>query len=175
MEFCLGAEGGFSENLATLALNDLSFMLFDPNGPRARKALGPLLGMFGACIHWPSQLLRVFQKATILAFCKIWRALRHRFLCSPWTAACIFDPSIRYSTRQNEATTYWNYPPCHVDPWVGEPLRNVLCEKVEDLVEEDLRSFVWTLFERCMVTSTFVEKTFAPMTQFTSEPRSRVS
>ena len=59
--------------------------------------------------------------------------------------------------------------------WVGEPLRNVLCEKVEDLVEEDLRSFVWTLFERCMVTSTFVEKTFAPMTQFTSEPRPRVS
>jgi len=54
-------------------------------------------------------------------------------------------------------------------------LRNVLCSKVEDLVEDDLQSFVWTLFERCMVTSTFVEKAFDPMTQLTSEPRSRVS
>ena len=51
----------------------------------------------------------------------------------------------------------------------------MLCSKVEDLLADDLQSFVSTLFERCMVTSTFVEKTFAPMTQFTSEPRSRVS
>ena len=175
LEFCPGADGVFSENLATLALNDLSFMLFDPNGPRARKALGPLLAMFGACIHWPIQLLRVFQKATILAFCKIWRALRHRFLCSPWTVACIFDPTLRYDTRKSEATKYRNSPPCSVDPWVGEPLLNELCSNVEDLLDDDLQTFVWALFKRRMVTSTFVEKTFAPMTKFTSEPRSRVS
>ena len=118
-------------------------MLFEANGPRGRKGLGPLLAMFGASIHWPEKLLRVFQKSAILAFCKIWRALRHRFLCSPWTGACIFDPTIRYSTRQSEATKYWNDPPCHVDPWVGEPLRNVLCSEVEDVLEDALRSFVW--------------------------------
>ena len=121
VDFCVGPEGRFSENLATLVLNDLSSMLFEANGPRARKGLGPLLAMFGTSINWPAKLLRVFQKSNILAFCKIWRALRHRFLCSPWTVVCIFDPSIRYRTRQNEATTYWNYAPCHVDPWVGEP------------------------------------------------------
>ena len=51
VDFCLGPEGRFSENLATLALNDLSSMLFEANGPRARKDLGPLLAMFGTSIH----------------------------------------------------------------------------------------------------------------------------
>ncbi len=77
VDFCPGAEYRFPTSPATLALNALSFMLFEPNGPRGRKGLGPLLAMFGACIHWSESLLRVFRKTTILAFFTIWRALRH--------------------------------------------------------------------------------------------------
>ena len=52
---------------------------------------------------------------------------------------------------------------------------NELCSEVEDLLENGLQTFVWALLSRCMVTSTSVEKTFAPMTQFTFEPGPRVS
>ena len=70
LEFCPGAEGLFSENPATLALNDLSFMLFEPNGPRGWKGLGPLFGMVGACIHWPDQLCDYSRKRPFLRSAK---------------------------------------------------------------------------------------------------------
>ena len=99
LELCPAVKGKFPENPASVALRGLAMMLFEPNSLRGRKLLAPLLAMFGACIHWPEQLLRLFQKSSTLAFCKIWRALRHRFLCSPWVAACIFRPNLDSDAR----------------------------------------------------------------------------
>ena len=129
--------------------------------------------MFGAIILWPEQLMRVFQKCCILCYCKIWRQLRHRVLCNPWLASCIFNPDVEHDTKLNEANKYWNALACSLDPWICKPLVEELCIEVNDLMEQNLQTFVWTLFSRTMVTSTFVEKAFAPVIAFTCDPQSR--
>ena len=173
MDFCPGADGKFNRNPAAMALNDLSIMLFRPNSDKGSDLLKPLRAVFGASVHWPEQLVRVFQKSCIQAYCKIWRQLRHRFLCYPWIASCIFNPDIDHHTKLNAAQKYWNAKVCSIDAWIGKPLREELCSDAESLLDEGLQTFVWTLFSRGMVTSTFIERTFAPMTRFTTEPSSR--
>ena len=134
-----------------------------------------MIDMFGATIQWPEQLVRVVQKSHILAFCKMWRQLRHRFLGNPWMAAYIFEPGVDYDTLLGRASAFWNHLRCRFDFYVSLPLIDELCTEAADLLDEDLSRFVWTLFSRCMVTSTFVEKTFAPMTSATNDPHSTVS
>ena len=76
LDFCPGLSGS-SKNPATSCLSDIATVLFEPNSSRGKELLEPLLEMFGASIQWPEQLVRVFMKSHILAFCKIWRQLRH--------------------------------------------------------------------------------------------------
>ena len=111
-DFCPRADGKIRKNPATEVLSELACMLFDPNG-QGRPFLRPLHAYAGASIHWSEQVHRVLQKCLVLAMCRIWRQLVHRFLCSPWTLACIFDPSETVETRTREAQTFWRKPKMH--------------------------------------------------------------
>ena len=82
MEFCPGPSGEIRKSPASQALSYLAAMLFEPHGS-GKALLQPVQTMFGATIHWPPQLLRVFQKAVVTAFSKVWRQFVHRFLCYP--------------------------------------------------------------------------------------------
>ena len=62
---------------------------------------------------------------------------------------------------------------CCVDAWCGQPLRGPICKSWSDLFDADLRQFMTAMFSRCVLTSTFIEKCFAPLTTFTSVPRAR--
>ena len=169
LDFCPGCP---QDNPATKALRELSLMIFDPNGRQA--TLAPLMAAFGATVHWPEKLLNMYQKSCILAFCKIWRNLVHRFLCYPWEAACIFHTGVDRATRHAESVKFWNAG-CRIDAWAGEALRYELCDEPEDLMDEDIQEFMFTMFQRCMVTSTYGERIFATLTQLTSTPRARPS
>ena len=100
MDFCPASDRKFGKSPASQALNDLATMLFEPNSPRGQELLNPMITMFGPTILWPEQVVRVFQKSCILAYCKIWRQLRHRFLCYPWLASCIFMEKKQRSQRK---------------------------------------------------------------------------
>ena len=62
---------------------------------------------------------------------------------------------------------------CCVDAWCGQPLRGPICKSWSGLFEADLRQFMTAMFSRCVLTSTFIEKCFAPLTTFTRVPRAR--
>ena len=62
---------------------------------------------------------------------------------------------------------------CCVDAWCGQPLRGPICKSWSGLFEADLLQFMTAMFSRCVLTSTFIEKCFAPLTTFTSVPRAR--
>lgn len=170
IDFCPGPACEIKENPASKALTGLAIMLFDPNG-QGKTLVQPLLSMFGGTVHWPMQVLRVYQKSLLTAFGKVWRQLVHRFLCYPWAASCIFDPAVALESRKAAAQAFWNA--VEIDKWIGEPLRQCLCERWEDLLEDDLQDFVHTMFTRCMAVSTYAEKLFSPLTQWTTNPRSR--
>jgi len=157
-----------------IALSELALLLFTPNGA-GRSLLLPLFHCYGATLHWPEQLMRIFQRVAVRAFCRLWRELHHKFGAYPWRAAHIFHPEVDLEVRRTGAQTFWHAPRCQVDPWMGVPLLGELCQTVADLFEDDLQEFVHTLFQRCLATSTFVERVFAPMTRWTCTPRARFS
>ena len=99
----------------------------------------------------------------------------HRFLCYPWAVASLFDHGTSDQDKKAEAERFWNTPQECIDPWMGVPLRTNLCDSWEDLLNVDLQEFVWTMFRRGLVSSVFVERVFAPMTQWTSNPKARLS
>ena len=162
-----------TRNPVSKALDELAIMIFEPNSERGKLLLLPLLEMYGASIQWPENVTTVYQKVITLAFCKLWRQLRHRFLCNPWLAACIFDPELDAEVKRKENHRYWSRRSCFLDPWIGVPLQHEICDEEEDMLEDGLQRFVWTLFNRAMPTSTFIERTFRFMTGFTSQPQSR--
>ena len=147
-DFCPGPGGEIKTNPASQALTDLAKLLFDPHGEGYVLAQ-PLMTMFGRTLDWTSQLVLVFQKSVLLAFCKVWRQMVHRFLCYPWRVACVFDPDQDVETREQCARTFSHAPDCEIDPWMGVPLRTNLATEVPELLSESLREFVWTMFERC--------------------------
>jgi hypothetical protein len=155
------------------ALRDLSSMLFDPNGA-GRLLLGPLVSYFGAPVHWPEELLRIFQKENVRAFCKIWRSLYHHFRRQPWLVAEAFHPAARPDARQDVLGHFCNARDCCRDPWLGRPLHATTSGQVHELLEPRRFDFVQTMYLRCMVTSTFAERIFAPLTRWTSARQARV-
>ena len=161
-------------NPAKEAMQELSLMMFDPNGAgSAHVAL--LKAAFGATVHWSQKLMDTYQKACILCYSKCYRSFIHRFDCFPWKAASIFEPSVSPATKLTASINFWNAPRCQIDPWTGDPLRDVLCRTREDLFDTDLQDFVYNFFLRCMVTSTFGERIFSNLTQWTTEPKARPS
>ena len=162
----------FKTSPAFKALSKFAKMLFDPNGA-GRHLMQPLYTSHGSTVHWPEKLLRTFQKAVLIGFCKLWRELYHRFACYPWRAACIFHPGVQQAIKEEEGQIFWTAPLCHVDPGVGIPIRTALCQELQDLYKDPLQEFIGTMYSRSMATSTFVERIFAPMTAWTSADRSR--
>ena len=170
--FCPGCTQSNDSNPAKKALKDVALMIFDPNG-EASVLIAPLKAAFGATVNWSVKLLDTYQKSCILGYCRLWRSFIHTFKCFPWQAACIFDPSAAPVARETASKDFWNAPPCHIDPFLGDPLRNELCHERTDLFEKSLQDFVYALLMRCMITSTFGERIFAHLTQWTGVPRSR--
>ena len=86
----------------------------------------------------------------------------------------MFHPDLSMEAVSDQAQLFWGRKACSRDPWMGEPLRTILCETWQDLLKAPLQRFLRTMFERSMLTSTFAERIFAPLTQWTSQPKSRL-
>ena len=159
-------------NPAMPALTAIAKMIFDPNG-LGMSFLGPIYFFFGATVHWPEHVLASLQRELVVAFCKLWRYLFHTFMRNPWSLAKVFNTEVPMAERESAAREFWEMEACCVDAWCGQPLRGPICTSWKDLFEADLLQFMTAMFSRCVLTSTFIEKCFAPLTTFTSVPRAR--
>ena len=171
-DFCTGADQ-VEENVTTKALGSFAKMIFDPNGA-GRCLLVCLIAHFGAPVHWPGLLMRIFQRTVIVAFCKIWRSLFRHFRRYPYLLAEGFHPGLDLASRRASLRKFKDARECCKDPWMGRPLDRT-CSTVEDLLDEDMQEYVRTMFLRCMITSTFAERMFAPLTKWTNQKQSRLS
>ena len=161
-------------NPAVKALKDLSNQIFDPNGA-GRPLLGPLVGHFGATVHWTGELLRTFQRAVVRAFCKVWRSLFHHFRRNPWLLAEAFCPTTCDAARRDVGQRFCDARDCCRDPWMGRALYAMITGHVQEMFEAGLFEFVQTMYSRCMLTSTFAERIFAPLTRWTNQRSPRAS
>ena len=158
-------------NPALKALADLSAMLLCPN-TAGKELIGPLYGYYGATVHWPSGVLQMFQKSTLAAYCKLYRSLFRVFKRHPWKLMQMLTATAAEKKRE-AAKSFWDAADCCRDDWVGKPLRAEICATWEDLLRPELLEFLIAFYGRCVPTSTFVERLFAPLTQWTSEPRAK--
>ena len=92
---------------------------------------------------------------------------------NPWPLAKVFNTEVPMAERERGAREFWDMRACCVDAWCGQPLRGPICESWRGLFEADLHEFMRAMFSRCVLTSTFIEKCFAPLTTFTGAFRSR--
>ena len=159
-------------NPAILALTAIAKIMFDPNGS-GKSFLGPIYFFFGGTVQWPERVLANLQRELVVAFCKLWRSLFHTFKRNPWPLAKVFNTETPMAEREKGARELWDMKACCVDAWCGQPLRGSICESWRSLFEPHLHDFMRAMFLRCVLTSTFIEKCFAPLTTFTAAFRSR--
>jgi hypothetical protein len=104
----------------------------------------------------------------VIAFCRTWRLLFYPFQFYPWLLAPIFDPAVSDHVKQECMRTFLAIPrgSNKLDPGLGRKLRE-LVKTVDDLMDPTLHDFLRVLFERIVVTSTFVERIFKDLTSWT--------
>ena len=78
-----------------------------------------------------------------------------------WALATAFDPAASESEQMQCIERFPRLPKDskRLDPGLGRRLRDMV-ECAADLFEPELRSFMQCLFERIVVTSTYVERVF---------------
>ena len=168
LNFCHGCP---DKSPVVVALCQLCKMVFDPNG---QECLAPLLTTFGYTVHWPVKLVNIYQKSCLMAYCKLWRELWHRFCGQPWDSARIWHPDVEETVRVEARDELWRAPQCHTDVYVSQPVRGS-CKTPEELTEPTNSNFMYALFKRCMATSTFGERLFATLAQLTRPNQGRKS
>ena len=164
-EFCRGPDS----NPAGKLLTAVGQIMFDPDGA-GRPHLRLLHARFGPTVAiWPLALMKELHMACVRTFSRSWRLLLHHFQQYPWRLAPIFDPDVEEEEQRRCAEAFIAIPKGskQLDPGCGRKLRE-LVETAEDLFADPLYTFMSVLFERVVVTSTFVERLFKDLTNWTS-------
>ena len=164
-EFCRGPDS----NPAAKLLTAIGQIMFNPDGA-GRPHLRLLHARFGrSVVDWPLALLKELHIACVRSFARLWRLLFHHFQQYPWLLVPAFDPDVDEEQRRECAEAFIAIPKGskRLDPGCGRKLRE-LVETVDDLFQDPLRKFMTVLFQRVVVTSTFVERLFKDLTCWTN-------
>ena len=162
-EFCRGGRRSPSGKLMVT----LSSMLMAPE-TSGRKELELLFLRYGqTVVQWPLALLVALQISGVLVLSRIWRLCVYHFDGMPWAISSIFDPDVPYEDQLAAARKFIAYPKGskRLDPGFGRKLRD-LVEDATDLFEPRLHRFCQALFERVVVTSTYIERQFKDLTHW---------
>jgi hypothetical protein len=160
-----------STNPARACISRLSMMLYDSNGAGAQYLL-PLFGILGENIpEWPARVLLLARKMLITCICQLWRTLVLIWNVYPWLLAFALDPSYTEDQRREAWTRFLEASDCCLDAGLGKQLRAYLSKLESSQLADlpNLETFLRTLFERGVVTSTFVERIFGKFTQWTKK------
>jgi len=163
-----------AKNIAAMVLTDLARLLFDPDGVGAQLA-APLLNYLRVpSSFWPPDVLHSYQHSCLIAFTKLWRSLWYAWQVYPWKLVPAYNRELPMATRRACGEALFATAagqPCGLDPYLTKPLVSSLCADVDGLFEEQLEDFLHALISRCVPTSTFVERIFAPLTRATRKPQ----
>ena len=164
-EFCRGIQN----NPVAAILNALGAMLFDPDGA-GEEALRLVHFKHGAdSSEWPQALLEELQASAVIAFCLAWRYMFFPFLLYPWPLAVVFDPLSTAEVVDTAIANFLRIPKGskRLDPGLGRKVRE-LVNTPEQLKAGSLHTTLRMMFERIVITSTFVERLFKTLTAWTA-------
>ena len=167
-EFCRGPE----QNPVATILDALGSIIFDPDH-EGRKNLRLLHFRYGSSSsQWPPDLLQELHMTCVVAFARLWRLMFVFFLCYPWKLARIFDDMSTPEQVRECLDAFLALPKgsSFLDPGLGRKLREIVNSSADLLDNKTLFLMLKTMFLRVVVTSTFVERVFRDLTNWTSRP-----
>ena len=155
LEFCDSARSPAAAELKDLA------ELLDSEHPR----WSPLWATM--CGPWSPELFGEAQAAVVSTLCEVWRRLWRAFRRWPWRLAAVCEPA-RSDEAEGAAEDFLQASDCCLDAGFGKRLREAIGESgVGGLQDALLQDFMLSMFSRCVVTSTYVERVFAGLSQAT--------
>ena len=170
-DFCSRSE----RNPAAKALTNLANIIYDPEGA-GRSHMLPLLLKFGLVSRWPKRVLTTLHVCLVVAFCLLWRKLFFVFSAFPWLLVPAVDPRSTAAERKASREHFHGAPNCCLDKGCGQVVRALVPEvrspQSDNYFGPRLGSFLRVLFERVVVTSTFVERVFSHLSAWTDTPQS---
>jgi hypothetical protein len=160
-------------NPAKRALFILTSMLCDSSGTGAGH-WDVLIRQHGQSHTWPRELLKEAQNSTILTICSLWRRLVVIWKSYPWLLVRAVDQRLPLETREQVAQEFMDVDECCLDQQFSRRLRRLVTTPSE-LLEQDMCSFLHTMFTRVVVTSTFAERIFRNLSEWTRARRLSLS
>ena len=119
---------------------------------------------FGRFQDWPQARKRVALRSILIVVGQLVRKIIEPFNTYPWQLATLADPDSDERIRRICARELFQAPPCCVDSGCSARLR---ATSVDACVSSDFMEFFQVLFERVVLTSTFVERRFAHFSHWT--------
>ncbi|CAE7228131.1 SSRP1 [Symbiodinium natans] len=119
---------------------------------------------FGRFQDWPQARKRVALRSVLIVVGQLVRKIIEPFNTYPWQLATLADPDSDERIRRICARELFQAPPCCVDSGCSARLR---ATSVDACVSSDFMEFFQVLFERVVLTSTFVERRFAHFSHWT--------
>ena len=160
----LGRFCDMSRSPAVEAMKKLTLLLERPN-----EQLDLLVFFFGPLSSWPQARAATVRRAVLTTMGQLARKLVFPFQQYPWRLwplACAEQES-----KLRCAEELWSAPCCCLDTSFSQRLR-AGANAVEDLLEADAGSFLATVFERVVMSSTFIERKFANFARWLDVKRS---
>ncbi len=155
-----------SDNAGASAIACVAGMLLEPTG-KGREGWQHLFHRAGEPTQWPVKLFSQARVVLLMTLCLSWRYLVHSWQRFPWRLVPLGDSAYSEAEREQVARKFMNTPPCCLDVGMSLPLQEE-ARDWQDLMKPEMRSFLHAIFLRAVVTSTFVERLFAPLTRWSS-------
>ncbi|CAE7518745.1 unnamed protein product [Symbiodinium sp. CCMP2592] len=157
--FCKAAE-----NPAKKALENLGVLLLNLED----DSWGPAVLAFGPVLSWPQTRLRTTRRSFCVVIGQLWRKLLYPWSQFPWKLAVLVDPAETAANKESCAKKLFDVPHCCLDGFSRK--LNERTADPEGLAQVDVLNFLEEVFNRVVPTSTFIERMFARLSEW-STPR----
>ena len=155
--FCKAAE-----NPGRKALKTLADLLSDPTAAE----WGPAVLAFGPVMQWSQTRLKITRRSFCVVIGQLWRKLLHPWTQYPWKLALLIDPEESADSKRNCANQLFSDPLCCLDGF-SRKLREQVGQP-EALLHDDVLEFLQAVLERVVPTSTYIERMFARLTEWST-------
>ena len=147
-------------NPAKKALARLSDLFFNMD----HEDWGPAVLAFGPVMSWPQARLRTLRRSFCVVTGQLWRKLLFPWTQYPWRLAGLVDPEVSQEGKEECAQKLFSDPPCWLDGFARKLRQTV--QSPEALLQEDVLQFLEAVFARVVPTSTFIERMFSRLTEW---------
>ena len=145
-------------NPAAKASAELGSLLLDT----VHAAWGPLVGSYGPVLSWPQERLRGTRRGILIAIGQMYRKLIEPWRRYPWK---LYDaPLLEAGLQRDRARAFFAELPCCLDGFSAK--LKAWLQTPEALLQEKTLTFLREVFDRVVLTSTFIERAFARLSRW---------